>query len=70
MIGATAITVHCCSWVQITSTKVAAQLGLEGSPVLDSTDVPYSAPKQSMPEVYGLVGSPAVHCFLHQHSLH
>ena len=32
----------------------------EGSPVLDSTDVPSSAPKQSMPEVHGLVGSPAL----------
>ena len=47
-------TVCCCSW----DTKVAAQLGLEGSPVLDSTDVPSSAPKQSIPEVHGLVGSP------------
>ena len=34
--------------------------GLEGSPVLDSTDVPSSAPKQSMPEVHGLVGSSAL----------
>ena len=33
--------VHCCSW----GTKVAAQLGLEGLPVLESTDVPSSAPK-------------------------
>ena len=32
---------HCCSW----GTKVAAQLGLEGSPVLDMTDVAYSPPK-------------------------
>ena len=48
--------VHCCSW----GTKVAAQLSLEGSPVLDSTDVPSSGPKQSMPEVHGLVGSSAL----------
>ena len=33
-------------------------MGLEGSPVPDSTDVQSSAPKQSMPEVHGLVGSP------------
>ena len=45
--------VRCCSW----GTKVVAQLSLEGSPVLDSTDVPSSGPKQSMPEVHGLVGS-------------
>ena len=32
----------------------------EGSSVLDSTDVPSSAPKQSMPEVHGLKGSPAL----------
>ena len=38
-------------------TKIVAQLGLEGSPVLD---VPSSAPKQSMPEVHGLVGSPVL----------
>ena len=31
----------------------------EGSPVLDSTDVPSSAPKYSMPEVH-LEGSPAL----------
>ena len=53
----TAITsIHCCSW----DTKVVTQLGLEGSPVLESTDVQSSAPKQSMPEVHGLQGFPAL----------
>ena len=47
--------VHCCTL----GTKVAAHLVFEGSPVLDSTDVPSSAPKQSMPKVHGLEGSPA-----------
>ena len=45
--------VHCCSW----NKKVVAQLGLEA---LDSMDVLSSSPKQSIPEVHGLVGSPAL----------
>ena len=49
----------CCNLCHTPTAKAVAQLGLEGSPVLDSTDVQSSAPKQSMPEVHGLVGSPA-----------
>ena len=44
--------VHCCSW----GTKGVAQLGLEGSPVLELTS---SALKYSMPEVH-LEGFPAL----------
>ena len=35
-------------------------MGVEGSPVLGSTNVPSSVLKQSVPEVHGIVGSPAL----------